>query len=630
MKKWMIFPAAVFLAVILLPFFGKEKKISPDGEGTPSPTKAAGEKTGPGLDGLQKLNNVWILTSDATSITFFTDGKEQTLKTRGQLLEPVSGCIADLTVEGGRIVRLLVKEDQLMAKVLAVDAEGLELSGYGRLSFTKEKRMYRLYDGIAEETAERLLLGGAENMFVLEEGKVCAVLLREKPDLTTIRVLIGTNGFAGVYHETVEITSDTAFKMQCGETEQFFEAGEICRLRPADFEKENKRRYFTSCTPDGRLTISQLKRSQGTPSYRGTLEVFWREEGMVLINELPIEEYLYAVLPSEMPTEFPIEALKTQAICARSYAVTALTSARYAAFGAHVDDSVASQVYNNISECENSIRAVKETHGQVLASSGEVVPAYYFSTSCGYGAAVEDVWKSGKKTEYLPGILHKQREKSGEAGKTEADVTGALPDSEYPTEEEFTAFIRTAPSDTLDTESPWYRWQMFLSFEELEESLLPVLKLRYKEVPDQLLMYDEEKQCFVSGTPEPPGEILGIYIRERGSGGIVTELWIYGSKRSYLVKNEYNIRSVLAPMGATIYRKNASDVSGKTLLPSAFFTLTRGTYQDADGYLVTGGGNGHGVGMSQYGAKKMAELGYHCEEIIREYYPGATLRFCYD
>lgn len=649
MKKWMMIPAAVLLAIILLLFFTRGEAIAPEGEdpATPSVCPKEVEKqqaeqpdaAGKNYEDIENevIGNVWILTSEESQVTFFADGKERTLPTRGTLSEPVSSCIADLTVTDGRITRLVVKEDTISAKVLAADAEGIELEGYGRLSYAAQKRIYRMYDGIAEETAEKLLVGGRKTVFVLEDGKVCAALMQEKPDLTKIRVLIGTNGYTGVLHETVEITSETAFMLQCGETEELFAAGESCRLTVRDFETQDKRRVFSSCIPDGKLIIKGLKRKQGQPAYRGTLEISKSGDGLLIVNELPIEEYLYAVLPSEMPTEFPNEALKTQAICARSYAVTALLSARYSAYGAHVDDSVASQVYNNISECENSIRAVKETHGQILQFEGEPATAYYFSASCGYGAAIEDVWESGKKLTYLPGTFHQVSEKSADNTKSESVSTIASEPNEkempkksvYPSEEELYEFLTHTGTVTYDSESPWYRWQVFLPLSELEDNLLTALKVRYKEVPEQILTYDPDRDCYESKTPEKFGELLSVRVQARGSGGIVTELLIIGSRQSFLVKNEYNIRSVLAPFGQLIYRYNADPVSGSTLLPSAFLILSRGEYKGEEGYLVIGGGNGHGVGMSQYGAKKMAENGYLCEEIIEEYYPGTTLGFIY-
>ena len=75
------------------------------------------------------------------------------------------------------------------------------------------------------------------------------------------------------------------------------------------------------------------------PSYRGSLELEKQQDGIVVINEVLLEEYLYAVVPSEMPSSYPLEALKAQAVCARTYAYAKMLHAGLPADGAHVDDS---------------------------------------------------------------------------------------------------------------------------------------------------------------------------------------------------------------------------------------------------------------------------------------------------
>ena len=75
------------------------------------------------------------------------------------------------------------------------------------------------------------------------------------------------------------------------------------------------------------------------PSYRGHIELLRTADGIAVVNELPLEEYLYSVVPSEMPASYPLEALKAQAICARTYAYGHMLRAGYPRYGAHVDDS---------------------------------------------------------------------------------------------------------------------------------------------------------------------------------------------------------------------------------------------------------------------------------------------------
>ena len=103
-----------------------------------------------------------------------------------------------------------------------------------------------------------------------------------------------------------------------------------------------------------------------------------------------------------------------------------------------------------------------------------------------------------------------------------------------------------------------------------------------------------------------------------------TKLLLVGSEASYLVLKEYNIRYVLAPLN-TVYLQNGSTTSNMTLLPSAYFTV------DAKNnlFVLSGGGYGHGVGMSQYGAKYLSEHGSDFETILAHFYQGTQLEYLY-
>ncbi len=580
MKKKTIFLTAVLLFAVLL-FFWKEK--GEDGKGKEPSGTPTQEVTLP-----QELKNVWILSSTEDSITFFYDGKERTFATKGTVQESLRESVGDLTVQGEEILSLVVKPDKVTAKVLKADENEIELEGYGTLPLAEGFRVYRLYGGIGTEPSGKVLVGSTETEFILENGRVCAALIKKVPELELIRVLVGTEGYRGYYHDTVEITADCGYTVETGEGKTHYAAGDVCTFTKETMGTEEGRRRIVPDRADGKLTVRNLKRASGAPAYRGTLELEGRDEGLLLVNEVTVEEYLYAVLPSEMPSSFGTEALKAQAICARSYAYKALFANRYAQYGAHVDDSVACQVYNNTGETNEAVLAVKETHGQVLFFGDEVAQCYYYSTSSGHTAAASEVWENGEDIPYLQG---------------------------KPT--------------SYDVESPWYRWQTFLSLDELEETVEEALKSRYSTVPEQILTYDKEKEEFVEQPIEAVGEIESIRVREYGVGDLATELLIVGSKGVFLVKNEYNIRSVLAPEEALIYRENGENVNGAALLPSAFITLQKGTYRGETGYLVAGGGYGHGVGMSQCGADVMAREGHTCEEILEEYYPGTGLGFIY-
>lgn len=186
-----------------------------------------------------------------------------------------------------------------------------------------------------------------------------------------IRVLIKGEGFQEELHEKVGITAPGGLVIEYGEGREELEAQAV-------FEAAADHPYFASgpirLSPrqaGEKLTITTLARGYGVPSYGGIIELV-ANGGVAVINEIPFEEYLYGVVPSEMPASYEMEALKCQAVCARSYAYHQMQEMAYPQYQAQVDDSTAFQVYGNSEIQPSVIQAVDETAGQKLWYQGQV------------------------------------------------------------------------------------------------------------------------------------------------------------------------------------------------------------------------------------------------------------------
>ncbi len=442
----------------------------------------------------------------------------------------------------------------------------------------------------------------------------------------TIRVLIQNSDYQGIFHKEVKLSCDTEWELHYGLDGELVEkhaGGEELLL-------DGNSVWFTECarvvlTPtdsSGKISLFSVKRSQGTPAYRGTIEIRKTGQGFVVINELPIEEYLYGVVPSEMPVSYPMEALKAQAICARTYVYAHLESPGYAEYGAHVDDSTGYQVYNNTAEKEEAIQAVQETKGEVVRLNGELVDTYYYSTSCGFGAD-ERVWNPGeeKKVSYLT---------AASISETPVFTAQDMCRGDY-----FHEFLHNPPETDFERQEPWYRWSITVESIDME-SLQKVLKERQEAEPDRILVEGTEpagsktgnagSNAETAGKWEDLGRITDIHIGKRGDGGIAESLVIKGEKRTVTVLSQYNIRAVLCAGGVTAVRQDGSKVEMKTLLPSAFFEIE--TIKDGEnmiGYKLYGGGYGHGAGMSQNAARHMAEKGYTAADILLYFYKNCKI-----
>lgn len=503
-------------------------------------------------------------------------------------------------------------------------------------------------EGAKDEEAENSVSGG--NALV---QKAPVVYTGEE----TIRVLIQNSDYQGIFHKEVKLSCDTEWELHYGldgELTEKHAGGEELLL-------DGNSAWFTECArivlspaeDGGKISLLSVNRSQGTPAYRGSMEIRKTGQGFVVINELPVEEYLYGVVPSEMPVSYPMEALKAQAICARTYVYAHLESPGYGEYGAHVDDSTGYQVYNNTAEKEEAIQAVQETKGEVVRLNGELVDTYYYSTSCGFGAD-ERVWNPGeeKKVSYLTAVsisesamqqeqnsaeipgTEKQEEDSAEipgTGKQEGDNAG-LPGTGYFTAQDmcrgdyFHEFLHNPPETDFERQEPWYRWS--ITVESIDaESLQKVLKERQEAEPDRILVEKSSNAGNAGGNAEAAGEwedigrITDICIGKRGDGGIAESLVIKGEKKTVTVLSQYNIRAVLCAGGVTAVRQNGSKVELKMLLPSAFFEIESVKEgENMIGYKLYGGGYGHGAGMSQNAARHMAEKGYTTADILLFFY----------
>lgn len=559
------------------------------------------------------LENVWIIDGKEKSISVFINGVERTFQTENVLAEEITSVVGDLIISNQRVTKVSVKPNRISGKVLAATKEYIEIEDYGKIDVEDNYRIYKIYGDVESKVSNAVLVGYTVTDFVVSNDKISAALIKESAKAENIRVLLKTTGFKDIFHSKVVLTSNEPFTITYGKKTKKYDAKEQVTIKPTSkMLEEGRLRVKTTNT--GKITISSIERSYGIPSYRGSLEIVSYEQGLTIVNELPLEEYLYSVVPSEMPTSYGKESLKVQAVCARSYAYNQLLTNQYSEYGAHVDDSTSFQVYNNVEENASSIEAVRDTYGKVLDYDGEVITAYYFSTSCGYTSSASEVWMNNTPLEYLTGKLQVDEDKSKELDLTE--------------DKKFRDFIMNDDYETYDSDFAWYRWQTKVSLEDLKSTIDAKLQSRYNANSRLILTLVGGK--YVSTPINTVGNIKSITITKRATGGVATEVIIKGSKNTVKVISEYNIRILLSPSGNDVVRKDDSKISNMSLLPSAFIIIDEITKDDTlTGYKIRGGGYGHGVGMSQNGVKAMVEAGFKYEDILEHYYTGVNIASIY-
>lgn len=503
---------------------------------------------------------------------------------------------------------------------------------------------YRAEQGSLQD----LVVGMSDLVLYLSEGGVAAAKVEKGAYLPrTIRVLLRQNlhqlSEESLFHRQIRLNSAQPYTLEerrsgallafePGQSVLVEPAGELIKVTPEGLESmEFAHRLFVYAREGGAMIVKGLVRDGWPgrdPAYRGILEIANQGGELVLVNELSLEEYLYTVVPAEMPVSFGAEALKAQAVAARSYAYRTIFSSGFSRYGAHVDDSVMSQVYNNRPEDPLATAAVEETAGLVLFYGDAVADARFFSSSCGHTANYHEVWSDPDGGAFPAAPIPYLKALSQVPGES----------FNLKDEGEMERFLERADWPAYDALSPFFRWRVEMSGEQLTEAINRNLAPRYQAQPGSILTREGGEFRSLEIPRNPLGRLLDIRVLQRGEGGNIMVLEIEGTNGTYRILKEYNIRAVIRPVN---YLPGAAPVvlqchDGRRLqdydiLPSAFavFEVERNEQGEAARVLIAGGGNGHGVGMSQYGAAGMARQGHDFKEILQHFYPGTELRPVY-
>ncbi|MFQ5848003.1 MAG: SpoIID/LytB domain-containing protein [Candidatus Methylomirabilales bacterium] len=268
--------------------------------------------------------------------------------------------------------------------------------------------------------------------------------------------------------------------------------------------------------------------------YRGSVEVWNTSGGLQIINQVSLEDYVRGVMKVEANPEWPVEALKTQAVVARTFALYERLGDPKALY--HLQATTASQVYRGVSgEDPRCDVAVWATRGEVLTYRGRVIPAFYHAASGGRTEDAVEVWE--KKYPFIVGV-----------------------------------------KDPFSAIAPVHQWEVAIPRAEIRQAL--------ERFGWRL------------------GEIQRVEVVRRTRSGRVSRLRIWDGA------------GVLDVDG-----KQFRQLLGPDRLRSTLFSI-----YPRDGEIVfIGQGWGHGVGLSQWGAKGMADLAYDYSRILKHYFPLATV-----
>jgi len=348
--------------------------------------------------------------------------------------------------------------------------------------------------------------------------------------------------------------------------------------------RSGKRLVFEASCEDAFFTLKDVTigvnfhwERRENQSFKGNLILLAEEEGIIVINDIGIEDYLTCVISSEMSASAPLEFLKAHAVISRSWLLAQINGSVKASgegkkdtpkelitwqdhedhefFDVCADDHC--QRYQGITKVSTSTarEAIESTWGEVLAYEGQVCDAR-FSKCCGGKTEIFSTCWEDVDVPYLRSFKDKFCDT-----EDAAILANVLPNFDQETKD-------------------FYRWEVRYTYTELSKIVRERTGMNY-------------------------GKIVDLRPIERGPSGRIKKLKIVGSRKSRIIGKELEIRRTL---------------SRSHLYSSAFEVETT-----PEGFILHGKGWGHGVGMCQIGAAVMGHLGYTYKDILLYYYRGADI-----
>ena len=352
----------------------------------------------------------------------------------------------------------------------------------------------------------------------------------------------------------------------------------------------------------------------GYDLHPGDLHLTIQNGALQAVLYAPVEDYLLGVVPYEMSDSFPLEALKAQAVAARTYALRkALSSGAY-----DLVDNTNDQSYNGVrKENKNAARAVEETRGVCGYYKDALAECFYSASNGGQTELVSHVWGRGDYA-YLTmqddpydlenpesvvksGRLQKSLSSNDDLGALKEAVLGALSElMESRGYDGDAEYIRVTAIEGANTAIPLYF--------DSPSKIMTLLRLELKVMGRRLLTENEEEEVSLFTVFESENPLSTAAPKEEGK-----EEWSAMETLTEPVTVTLDLFPLVESALNLSINAGANEIITLRETPDAFYLEARRF--------------GHGVGMSQRGAQRMAgNYGWTCEQILRFYYPGMELK----
>jgi stage II sporulation protein D len=338
--------------------------------------------------------------------------------------------------------------------------------------------------------------------------------------------------------------------------------------------------------------------SKPASNYHGTLFVTANGSDLRAILQTDLESYVQGVLQSEVPSYFNLEAMKAQAVLARTYGLHPRLSHAVDHFNV-CDSYLHCQAFYGIKSLNPmQQQAISSTKGRILTYGGKPALAVFSACAGGHTESYEFAF-SDPETDAFP---------SPPIPYLKGVPEGKLP-KDYPSEAGLRELYREPAPQTDDAWSPHnFRWQVQLKADAMEAHMHHIISELQKDPQFKPFIQPPKSDQF--------GHIKSFEITKRGVAGTGVSMTIHTSTGDWVVRKELTIRSVFQNPDVNLKRLKSARV---------FFNHSQDSLGLLSGITIYGFGSGHGVGLQQIGAQGLASKGLSYEQIIEHYYRGAAI-----
>jgi len=342
----------------------------------------------------------------------------------------------------------------------------------------------------------------------------------------------------------------------------------------------------------------------GQKRYAGKIKIFVHDNEILVVNVIGIEKYLSSVVGSEMPAKWPLEALKAQAIASRTYALKQKGNAIY-----NIDSTNKNQVYKGLeARTYKTTKAVNSTRSLVLTYKNKLINALFHSSSAGMTENSEDVWQN--EYPYLSSV--KDFDKNNPKLFWQKEFTNDHLQKLFPRiggikQIEILSITDTGRVKNIKIHGDFGYYQ--ISGVDIRNKLglqSTLARFKFVEVKENISKNENLKNLSKSTSDDN----YLIHIVEAGES-------------LYIIADEYNVSINDIVALNNIKDSSLININQRLLVPNSFLNELSSINKTL---LVSGYGSGHGVGMSQWGAKYMANKGKKAENILKHFYKGVKVR----